>query len=296
MNIGFVGDDPILEALAALAAAAGHAREAWSPGGRAFDGATAATDPVAMAAGSDLVVVGVPAEAFRETVRRVAPDAGARLLVVSHGLEPATGRRLSELVEEESACLRVGVLAGPVFPSEVRRGSPSAAVVASRFEEVGHRVSEAFHSRLCRVYPSPDLVGVELAEALVDVLVAALGTTRGFGLGVGLQAMVVTRGLAEGARLLQRAGGDPRTFGGLAGAGKLVAAATLADHDGIQRGLALARGETDPAMAERCEALLRIERDLPITAAVRAVARGEARAKEALGQLLEREQRGELGR
>lgn len=296
MKVGFVGREPLLEGLVALVVANGHTAESWTPDGRPVDGASPAADPAHLGAFSDLLVVGVPAAELRATVRRCAPDAGTRLLVVSHGLDPGSGRPLSELVELESACLRVGVLAGPLFASEVRRGSPGAAVVASRFDEVGRRVSAALHSRLCRVYPSPDLAGVELSVALVDVLGCALGAARGLGMGVGLQAMVVTRGLAEGARLLQRAGADPRTFAGLAGAGKLVAAAALPDDEDLQRGLALARGEPDAAMTARCDALLGIEKDLPITAAVRAVAGGQANAKAALGGLLERVQRGELGR
>jgi glycerol-3-phosphate dehydrogenase (NAD(P)+) len=144
------------------------------------------------------------------------------------------------------------------------------------------------------VYTSGDLPGVEVAGALVEVLAMALGIARGLGLGVGAQAMLVTRGAVEGARLAAKEQGDPRTFSGLAGIGELVAAAGLPDHPAHVRGLAMARGEPDPEAAALCEALLGRVAHLPITAAVRTLAQGRARPAEVIASLMQREQTGEL--
>jgi glycerol-3-phosphate dehydrogenase (NAD(P)+) len=104
----------------------------------------------------------------------------------------------------------------------------------------------------------------------------------------------VSRGVAEGARLARKGGGDPRTFSGLAGVGELVACAALPDHPGFVRGLALARGEGDPAAAALCAALLGRVKDLPITQAVGALATGRARAAEVIAGLMTRDHREEF--
>lgn len=293
MRLGIVGTGDLVEALARLGAAAGSEVRVTPEAPAGLRGVETEADPRALAAWADLVVLAVPAGTLRETVRRMDPGPAARVLVATRGLEPGTGRRLSRVVTEESACLRVGALAGPILPGEVRRGSPCAAVIASAFDEVGRVGTEAFHSPLCRVYTSRDLPGVEVAGAMVEVLAMALGVARGLGLGVGAQDMLVSRGIAEGARLARREEGDPRTFSGLAGVGEIVAAAGAADHGGHVRGLALARGEKDADAAGLCDALLARGVDLPITAAIRALAAGAAKPGEVLGKLMQREQREE---
>lgn len=275
MRVGLCGAGERLDALGTLVGEAGNE---VVPGG---------------VDGCDVTFVDVPVGDLRATIRELAPGPSARLVLVTRGLESPGGKRLSQVVEEESACLRVGALAGPILAGEVRRRSPCAAVVASSFAEVTRAAGAALHSGMCRVYPSEDLAGVELSGALVEVVAAAIGAARGLGMGVGLQALVVTRGIAEGGRLTARVGGDARTFAGLAGAGELVACVSLPDHPGQQRGLALARGEADPALAELCDALLARCRDLPITTGVREVARGRAKVADAMAALLHREQRDE---
>ncbi len=290
MKVGIVAGRESTEMYATLLRAAGMAPIAWS-GAAVPDGVPGADH---LAGQVDLLLIALPADQVRETVRALRPGPADRVVLASRGFESGTGLRLSEVVEAETACLRVGVLAGPILPGEVRRKSPSAGVCASRFDEVAEASARALHSPLCRVYPSPDLTGVELSGALVEVVQAALGTARGLGLGVGTQALVVSRGIAEGSRLATHLGGDPRTFAGLAGAGELIACLGVPDHDGLHRGLALARGETDPALAALCARLLELERDLPITAGLLRVARGEVRAVDALNGLLARETREEF--
>lgn len=283
MKVGIVGQGEAAEALEILCRRAGSEVLSDLPW-LAAGGADAC----------DLVLLAVPPDAVRATVRSMRPGPAARIVVTTRGLEPGTGRRLSQIVAEESACLRVGALAGPILAAEVRRGSPCAAVAASRFDEVARQVAVALHSPACRVYTSDDLAGVEVAGALVEVLAMALGVARGLGLGVGAQALIVTRGSTEGARLARKESGDVRTFSGLAGVGELVACAGLADHPGHVRGLAMARGEPDPAAVALCDALLARVSDLPITGAVRMLASGRARAADVLAALMTREQAGEF--
>ena len=291
MKVGIAGTGDTVEALARLARAAGND---VIVGGRAPEGFAERRDLAGLAVDTDILLLAMAPERFRDDVRALAPGPAVRAVVATRGLEPGTGRRLSEILGEESACLRVGALAGPILPAEVRRQSPCAAVVASPFVEVVRAASAALHSPACRVYASEDLPGVELAGALVEVLGMALGIARGLGLGVGVQALLVSRGVAEGARLATKGGGDPRTFAGLAGVGELVAASGLQDHPAHVRGLALARGEPDPGAAALCAALLAREGDLPITNAVGALATGRAKARDVLAALMTREHREEF--
>ncbi len=272
MRVAIHGAGELVDALGALARAAGSE---------------------VVAEPADLTIVSVPAGELRSYVRTLAPGPAARVVIATRGLEPETGKRLSELVTEESACLRVGAIAGPLLASEVRRKSPCALVAASPFREVAAAVGVALRSPLCRVYTAQDLAGVELAGALVEILAIALGTARGLGLGIGVEALLVARGIAEGGRLAERVGGDVRTFAGLAGVGDLVACAGAADHPGHRRGLALARGEKDADCVALCEALLARERNLPITVGVKMLAAGEVKAVDALTALMTRGHAGE---
>lgn len=292
MNVAIVGTGEIVESLARLAVAAGNTVTVG--GARGPEGFVATTDLAALARSTDILLLAMAPDRFRGIVCELDPGPAARAVVATRGLEPGTGKRLSEILAEESACLRVGALAGPILPGEVRRHSPCAAVVASPFAEVTRAASRALHSPACRIYGTLDLPGVELAGALVEVLAMALGIARGLGLGVGAQALIVTRGVAEGSRLARMGGGDPRTFSGLAGVGELVACAALPDHPGHVRGLALARGEADPAAAALCQALLGRVRDLPITQAVGTLAAGQARAAEVIKSLMTRDNRDEF--
>ena len=291
VHVGVIGRGDAVEALARVAQAAGSR---VSVAGAAPEGFASHSDANELASLVDLVILCMPAATFRSEVRALALGPAAKVLIATRGLEPGTGRRLSEVLGEESACLRVGALAGPLLLAEVRRKSPCAVVVASRFEELGRLTSSALHSPACRVYGSDDLPGVELAGALVEVLGMAMGVSRGLGLGAGVTALLVSRGVAEGARLAAKGGGDPRTFAGLAGVGELVAGAALPDHPAHVRGLALARGETDADAAALCDALLGRVRDLPITTAIRALATGKAKAGEVLSGLMSREHREEF--
>jgi glycerol-3-phosphate dehydrogenase (NAD(P)+) len=176
--------------------------------------ATTLDDPAIAAA--DLQVIAVPSDAFGEVVR--ALPGAAPVLSLSKGLDPASGRRLSQLVERRT----VAVLSGPNFAEEIADGLPAAAVVASENEALTLELQQSLNSLAFRVYVSDDPTGVELCAAAKNVIALAAGGVDGLGLGDNAKAGLIARGLAEMARLGEACGARPETFAGLAGMGDLI--------------------------------------------------------------------------
>jgi glycerol-3-phosphate dehydrogenase (NAD(P)+) len=176
---------------------------------------TATTVDEAPVAETELVVVAVPS-AFAAVVRSL--HGSAPVISLTKGLDPATGERLSTLVEGR----RVAVLSGPNMAEEVAAGLPGAAVVASDDEAFARELQRVINSTTFRVYVNTDLVGVELCAAAKNVIALAAGGVDGLGLGDNAKAALMTRGLAEIARLGEAAGAQPDTFAGLAGMGDLI--------------------------------------------------------------------------
>lgn len=176
-----------------------------------------------------LVVSAAPSHAVRAVVGQarsgIAPD--AVIVSVSKGLEPETLARMSEVLAAELEPGRpIAVLSGPSFAKEVAVGEPTALVVASQSATAADTVQEAFTSPTFRVYTHADVIGAELGGALKNVIAIAAGILEGLGLGYNPRAALITRGLAEMARLGVAMGADPLTFAGLAGIGDLVLTAT----------------------------------------------------------------------
>ena len=192
-----------------------------------LDGISAAPLDEAPLAESELVVLAVPSHAFAQVVAAL-PDDGP-VLSLTKGLDPATGNRLSRLLGERP----VAVLSGPNFAEEIGHGLPAAAVIASEDVALAERLQHELNSLIFRVYVNDDLVGVELAAASKNVIALAAGGVDGLGLGDNAKAGIVTRGLAEMARLGEACGGRGETFSGLAGMGDLIA--TCWSHLGRNR-------------------------------------------------------------
>jgi glycerol-3-phosphate dehydrogenase (NAD(P)+) len=167
-------------------------------------------------AGAALVCVAVPSRVFAEVVRTIPGD--APLVILTKGLDPATGERLSQVVSGRP----VAVLSGPNHAEEIAGGLPALAVVASEDDALAELVRDAVMSPRFRVYVNSDLVGVELCAAAKNVIALAAGAVEGLGLGDNAKAALVTRGLAEMTRLGSTCGARPETFAGLAGLGDLV--------------------------------------------------------------------------
>jgi glycerol-3-phosphate dehydrogenase (NAD(P)+) len=201
-----------------------------------LDGIAAAPLSAAPFEDAELVVIAVPSHAFGEVVGGL-PDDGP-VLSLTKGLDPATGQRLSTLLADRPTA----VLSGPNFAEEIGHGLPAAAVIASEDSELAERLQREITSLIFRVYVNQDVVGTELAAAAKNVIALAAGGVDGLGLGDNGKSAIVTRGLAEMARLGEACGARGETFAGLAGIGDLIA--TCWSHHGRNRraGELIARG------------------------------------------------------
>jgi glycerol-3-phosphate dehydrogenase (NAD(P)+) len=246
---------------------------------RGVSAALLADAPVAAA---ELVVAAVPSRVFGEVVRGLPGK--APLLILTKGLDPATGERLSTLVRDRP----VAVLSGPNIADEIVRGLPAAAVVASDDLELTVRLQVAVNSVVFRVYVNEDIVGVELCAAAKNVIALAAGGADGLALGDNAKAALVSRGLAEMRRLADAAGARPDTFAGLAGMGDLIVTCWSPAGRNRRAGELIARGATaEEAVAEigmvveglttapvLSDLSRRLGLELPITEGVCAVLRG----------------------
>jgi glycerol-3-phosphate dehydrogenase (NAD(P)+) len=201
-----------------------------------LSGVGAAAIDAAPLAAADLVVLAVPSRAFAEVARSL--PGVAPLVSLTKGLDPATGERLSTLIEGR----RVAVLSGPNMAEEVAAGLPGAAVVASEDETFAAELQQAINSTVFRIYVNTDLVGVELCAAAKNVIALAAGGVDGLGLGDNAKAALITRGLAEMARLGEAAGAEPDTFAGLAGMGDLIVTCWHPSGRNRRAGELIARG------------------------------------------------------
>jgi glycerol-3-phosphate dehydrogenase (NAD(P)+) len=194
--------------------------------------------------GVDVLVMGVPSHGFRATLEEVAGRLRPEVPVVSlvKGLERGTRLRMTQIVNEVLPDNPAGVLAGPNLAREVLQGYAAAAVVAMDDQSIAESLQHAFAGRVFRVYTSVDVIGVEIAGALKNVVAIAAGMSAGLGTGDNTRSMVIARSLAELTRLGTAMGGDARTFGGLAGVGDLIATCISPLSRNRQVGEQLARG------------------------------------------------------
>jgi glycerol-3-phosphate dehydrogenase (NAD(P)+) len=195
--------------------------------------------------GVDLVVVAVPSRAFGEVVDSLSGE--TPVLSLTKGLDPVSGERLSTLVRGRP----VAVLSGPNFAEEVADGLPSAAVIASEDHRLALALQDAVNSLAFRVYVNDDLTGVELCAAAKNVIALAAGGVDGLGLGDNPKAALITRGLAEMARLGEASGARSETFSGLAGMGDLMVTCWSRHGRNRRAGELIARGAApEEALAE----------------------------------------------
>lgn len=233
---------------------------------------------------ADLLIVATPTAALRETLDRVRacrhdPD----LLFACKGFETATGALPHQVVAASlPGARRIGALSGPSFALEVAQGLPAALTVAASDATFAADTAAALNGPRLRLYSSTDLIGVELGGALKNVIAIAAGVADGLALGSNARAALVTRGLAEMARLGAALGGQAETFMGLTGLGDLVLTCTGELSRNRTVGLRLARGEALDAIlgslghvsegvaSARAAARLAQQHrvDMPITAAV----------------------------
>ncbi len=199
----------------------------YLPGVRLPDVITASHDPAEVMDNADVVVLAVPAQTLRVNLSDWAPKVPSTAVLVSlmKGIELRTQQRMSEVIGELTAAEpeRVAVVTGPNLAPEIARRQPAASVVASVSEDTATRLQALCHTPAFRPYTNADVVGCELGGATKNVIALAVGMTGGLGYGDNAKASVITRGLAETARLATAMGADPLTLSGLAGLGDLVA-------------------------------------------------------------------------
>jgi glycerol-3-phosphate dehydrogenase (NAD(P)+) len=263
------------------------------------------TDLAATARASELHLIVTPLAGLRATTRelqRITP--GTPILWACKGLEAETCRLPHEIVAEELARdTPRGVLTGPSFAAEVALGHPTAITLACTDLAQAREWSQQLHQPRLRLYANDDVVGAEVGGAVKNVMAIAAGISDGLGFGLNARAALVTRGLAEMARLGNALGGRTETFMGLAGMGDLVLTCTGDLSRNRRVGLALASGRSLPEIlhdlghvaegvgtAQAVDSLARQQGvEMPITASVAALLRGEVTPLAAVETLLARD-------
>jgi len=198
--------------------------------------------------GAEFVVLALPSQTLRDNLTgwRAAIDPAATLVSLMKGVELGTSKRMSEVICEvaQVEAQRVAVVTGPNLAREIALEQPAASVVACLNEERATALQRASMTWYFRPYTNTDVVGCELGGAVKNVIALAAGMAEGMGFGDNTKASLITRGLAETARLGAALGADPMTFSGLAGLGDLVATCTSPLSRNRSFGEWLGRGET----------------------------------------------------
>ncbi len=281
----------------------------YLPGYRLPEGICVSSDFEQAIADADLLIVATPIAGLRSTVEAIR-DAGSRLplLWVCKGFEAETGLLPHQVVQElVDGSLVYGALSGPSFAAEVAAGQPTAVVLATGNAESAGKLARELHCGRLRIYANDDLVGVEVGGAVKNVLAIATGICDGLGLGLNSRAALITRGLAEIARLGQALGARRDTFMGLAGLGDLLLTCTGDLSRNRQVGLGLAEGKPLAQIlkelghvAEGVYTAREVERlarrfgiEMPISAAVSALLEGRMTAAAAVELLMARDPRAE---
>ncbi|MGY2875487.1 glycerol-3-phosphate dehydrogenase (NAD(P)+) [Marmoricola sp. URHA0025 HA25] len=271
----------------------------------------ATTKPAEALDGAEFVVLSVPSQTLRENLAEWAPllPDDAVLISLMKGVELGTTKRMSEVIAEVTGAGpdRIAVVSGPNLAPEIASREPAASVVACEDEHVARRLQALCHSRAFRPYRSTDVLGCELGGAYKNVVGLAVGMAVGLGFGDNTTASVITRGLAETARLAMALGADPLTLMGLAGLGDLVATCSSPLSRNRTFGERLGQGMSTEEIyastkqvaegAKSCSSLLQLARntgvDAPIAEHVDAVVRGEISARDMMDAFIARDTKAE---
>lgn len=267
-------------------------------------------DLAALARATNNILIATPSHAFREVLEKLKPHVvpGAIVAWATKGLEPGSGKLLHLVAHEVLGDdMSIGVISGPTFAREVAAGLPTAFTVAATDDMVAEQIAGWLRNERTRVYTSHDIAGVQLGGAIKNVMAIAAGISDGLGFGANARAGLITRGLAELARLGVAMGGKQETFMGLAGAGDLILTCTDDLSRNRRVGLGLGRGRKLPdiltelgqeaegvATARELYALAnRMDVDMPITEQVYRVLYEDRSPQQAVEALLSREPRKE---
>ncbi len=271
-NVGVMGAGSWGTALALLLHSNGHQVTVWSineeevemlskerehksklPGVKIPEDMVFTSDMETAIKEKDFLVLAVPSAFTRGTTRNMKPfvKEGQIIVDVAKGIEEDTLMTLSQQIEEEIPQANVAVLSGPSHAEEVGRGLPTAVVIGAKTEETARYLQEMFMNHVFRVYISSDMLGMELGGALKNVIALAAGIADGMGYGDNTKAALITRGIAEIARLGVKMGGAIESFTGLTGIGDLIVTCASVHSRNRKAGYLMGQGKTmEEAMAE----------------------------------------------
>lgn len=271
-NVGVMGAGSWGTALALLLHSNGHQVTVWSineeevemlskerehksklPGVKIPEDMVFTSDMETAIKEKDFLVLAVPSAFTRGTAHNMKPfvKEGQIIVDVAKGIEEDTLMTLSQQIEEEIPQANVAVLSGPSHAEEVGRGLPTAVVIGAKTEETARYLQEMFMNHVFRVYISSDMLGMELGGALKNVIALAAGIADGMGYGDNTKAALITRGIAEIARLGVKMGGAIESFTGLTGIGDLIVTCASVHSRNRKAGYLMGQGKTmEEAMAE----------------------------------------------
>ena len=279
----------------------------YLPGHKLPDSVQVTHDLAAALQGADVAVGAIPAAHARSVYQRILPyiTPGTPIISATKGLEPDTHARMSEVISQvvsQEFPPSIAVLSGPSFAAEAAAGQPTAVVLSSSDSALANELQDEFAAPNFRLYTNDDVLGVELAGAMKNVIAIAAGVCQGIGLGSNPLAALITRGLAEMTRLAVALGARPETLSGLAGLGDLVLTCTGSLSRNRQVGIELGKSRSLAEILEGMKmvaegvgtagALLALAREagveLPITEQVSAILDGERSSREAIRGIMER--------
>ncbi len=270
------------------------------------------TDDILCVKDAEPVVMAVPSFAVRETAKRISGLVSQSQVIVNvaKGIEKDTSLRLSEVIEQELGMSEnIAVLSGPSHAEEVGRCVPTAIIATSRSKKAAEVVQNVFMNENFRVYITDDIISVELGAALKNVMALAAGICDGLRLGDNSKAALMTRGLAEMARLGVALGGREETFSGLAGLGDLIVTCTSMHSRNRRAGVMIGEGYTTEQALDRVGSVVegyyavqsamqlasRVGIEMPITSEIYKILFEDSNAKDALYTLMMRDKKSENG-
>jgi len=284
-----------------------HENKAYLAGSKLPESVRIHGELEAALSGAQIVVGAVPSAHARAVYASALPFValGASFVSASKGLEPSTHLRMSEVIAQvvtPKFAPRIAVISGPSFAAEAARGEPTAVVLASQDTALAAELQEEFAGPAFRLYTNEDVLGVELAGAMKNVMAIAAGACQGLGFGSNILAALITRGLAEMARLAVALGARPETLSGLAGLGDLVLTCTGSLSRNRFVGIELGKGRPLSEILANMRmvaegvntaapllALAREHRiEMPITEQVDAILNASKSPKDAIRDIMER--------
>ena len=327
-NVGVLGAGSWGTALSVLLSDNGHQVTVWSidenevkmlnekrehelklPGVKLPDDMVITGDLESAIKGKDFLVLAVPSPFTRSTAQKMSPFVaeGQIIVDVAKGIEESTLMTLSRQIEQEIPQADVAVLSGPSHAEEVGRRLPTTCVVGAKTKKTAEYLQSMFISNVFRVYTSPDILGIELGGSLKNVIALAAGIADGLGYGDNTKAALITRGIAEIARLGVKMGGKIETFTGLTGMGDLIVTCASVHSRNRKAGYLIGKGMSmQESMDEvkmvvegvysakaAAELAKKYDVSMPIVEEVNAVLFGGKSPADAVNDLMMRESRSE---